>query len=164
VGGRVPEGLTVRAITAGDMESLEACLQQVALFTPTQRAIALEAFSAAAAGEADHLTCGLFSAEGALRGGSCFGPVPASQGAYVVYWLFVEPAWRRRGLGRLLIEFVEATARAAGGHMVVAETAGRPSYAGTRAFWAACGFREEAHLDDFYGPGDSVLFFVKRGP
>jgi hypothetical protein len=52
---------------------------------------------------------------------------------------------------------LEGTAR-----LIVVETAGRPDYAATRAFYEARGYRATATIPEFYGPGDDQVVFVKR--
>ncbi len=49
----------------------------------------------------------------------------------------------------------------AGGSRVYVETSSRPLYEPTRAFYLARGYREEARLPDFYGPGDAKVMYVK---
>jgi hypothetical protein len=48
-----------------------------------------------------------------------------------------------------------------GGLRVYAETSGRPQYEPTRAVYERLGFFREAHLKDFYAPGDDKVFYVK---
>ena len=45
--------------------------------------------------------------------------------------------------------------------LIVVETAGRPEYAGTRAFYEARGYRRVATIPDFYAPGDDQVVYVK---
>jgi hypothetical protein len=45
--------------------------------------------------------------------------------------------------------------------LIVVETAGRPDYRPTRAFYEARGYRRAAVIPDFYAPGDDQLVYVK---
>ena len=45
--------------------------------------------------------------------------------------------------------------------LIVVETAGRPEYAGTRAFYEARGYRAVSRIPDFYAPGDDQVVYVK---
>ena len=45
--------------------------------------------------------------------------------------------------------------------LIVVETAGRPDYARTRAFYEARGYRRTATIPDFYAPGDDLVVYVK---
>jgi GNAT superfamily N-acetyltransferase len=100
-------------------------------------------------------------ADGRTVGYACFGPIPATQAGYDLYWIVVAPDRRRSGLGRLLIGEVERLVRSRGGLRLYADTSGRPQYAPTRAFYEAVGYRREAVLKDFFAPGDDKLIFVK---
>jgi GNAT superfamily N-acetyltransferase len=100
-------------------------------------------------------------AEG-LAGYSCFGRIALTQASWDLYWIAVAPGGRGQGLGRRLLQASEAAVAAAGGRAVYAETSSRPLYAPTRAFYLACGYREAAHLADFYAPDDGKVIFEKR--
>ena len=98
---------------------------------------------------------------GELLGFACFGPIPCARGAYDLYWIVVRPDRQGGGLGRLLLTAAEARIAAAGGRRVYIDTSSRAQYAPTRAFYRACGFREEALLADFYDQGDGKTIFCK---
>jgi len=97
-------------------------------------------------------------------GYSCFGPIPATQSSYDLYWIAVHEDCRGGGIGRKLLAASEEAIREMGGRRVYAETSGRDQYRPTRAFYLACGYKEEAILEDFYAPGDAKHFFVKELP
>ena len=98
---------------------------------------------------------------GELLGFACFGPIPCTRGAYDLYWIVVRPDRQGGGLGRRLLTAAEARIAAAGGRRVYIDTSSRPQYAPTRAFYRACGFREEALLAGFYDQGDGKAIFCK---
>jgi hypothetical protein len=50
----------------------------------------------------------------------------------------------------------------AGGALILADTAAKPSYARTRAFYEAAGYALEARIRDYYAPGDDRLTYAKR--
>jgi ribosomal protein S18 acetylase RimI-like enzyme len=72
----------------------------------------------------------------------------------------VDPELQGTGIGTALLtemeRRLEGTAR-----LIVIETAGRPDYADTRAFYQARGYRPAATIADFYGPGDDQMILVK---
>jgi GNAT superfamily N-acetyltransferase len=159
---KIPQGFTLRQIVKADMPAVEACIRRIPNFSPKEVAIAIEVFDAAVDGDVEYRVAGLFTEAGAIQAGICFGQGPISQGMYLIYWLFVDPAAQKRGLGRLLVFHAEELIRAENGHMIVIETAGKHSYSNTRAFWERCDFREEARIADYYAPGDAIVFYVKR--
>ncbi|MBI4082213.1 MAG: GNAT family N-acetyltransferase [Candidatus Lambdaproteobacteria bacterium] len=98
---------------------------------------------------------------GRVVGYTCYGPIPGTVGSYDLYWIVVDPKMQGRGLGKELVARTEAAVRAAGGRRVYIETASRPQYAPTQAFYLGCGYRQEAFLPDFYAPGDGKLIYGK---
>ena len=156
-----PLGLEARSLSEFDYEDLERLFRRAEAFTEKEITVALEVFNAACVGDVDYRTLGLFARK-ELVGYVCYGPAPISEGTFIVYWMCVDPRYRRRGLGRYLLKRAEEEALNEKTRMVVIETSGKPSYRGTRLFWQACGYRLEAKIDDFYGPGDPILFYVKR--
>ena len=94
-------------------------------------------------------------------GYTCFGPIPATKYSYDLYWIAVHNDYRGTGIGRQLLEASEKAIKKMGGQRIYIETSGREQYQPTRAFYLACGYREEAVLKDFYAPDDSKFFFLK---
>jgi D-alanine-D-alanine ligase len=104
----------------------------------------------------------LFAEEGdRLLGYACFGPIPGSVHSFDLYWIAVAPGEQGRGIGRTLMAASERIMAGCGARRVYADTSSRPQYEPTRAFYLACGYREEAFLADFYAPGDGKVIFVK---
>lgn len=101
-------------------------------------------------------------ADGRTVGYACYGPTPCTTGSFDVYWIAVHEQHRGSGLGRALMERIEARIADSGGRRIFIDTSGRPLYAPTRAFYERCGYVEEARLHDFYGPGDDKIIYGKR--
>jgi ribosomal protein S18 acetylase RimI-like enzyme len=101
-------------------------------------------------------------ADGRLVGYACFGPTPATDGTYDLYWLAVDPAAQGRGTGRALVRDVERKLSARGGRLLVVETSSRADYAGTREFYARGGYTEAARVRDFYAPADDRILLTTR--
>lgn len=96
-----------------------------------------------------------------LLGYACFGPIPGSVHSFDLYWIAVDPGEQGRGIGRMLMAASERIMAGHGASLIYADTSSRPQYEPTRAFYLACGYREEAFLADFYAPGDGKVIFVK---
>lgn len=96
-----------------------------------------------------------------MLGYSCYGPIPGAPGRFDLYWLAVHPEAQGIGLGRELVRRTELAVLAAGGRLIYVETAGRPLYAPTRAFYERVGYRQVAELPDFYADGDAKIIYVK---
>jgi len=99
--------------------------------------------------------------DGRTVGYSCFGLIPATQYSYDLYWIAVHADWRSQGIGRQVLRASEDAIKKMGGRRVYVETSGRDQYKPTRAFYLSCDYNEEAHLVDFYAPGDAKFFYVK---
>jgi GNAT superfamily N-acetyltransferase len=99
---------------------------------------------------------------GRTLGYACFGPIACTRGSFDLYWIAVHADARGKGLGTTLLEESERQMRVAGGRRVYIETSSRPLYEPTREFYLARGYREEARLADFYGPGDAKVVYVKE--
>jgi len=80
----------------------------------------------------------------------------------VLWFLYVEPAWRRRGLGRALLEQVEAHGRELGATHVWLETS-NVNVPGVRAYnrlgYALCG--ADALYYGTYMPSETALYLAK---
>lgn len=96
-----------------------------------------------------------------LVGYACYGPTAGTEGAWDLYWIVVHPRAQGSGVGRVLADAVTAEMAAHGGTQLYAETASKPLYAPTRAFYAASGFVLQAVVPDFYAPGDAKQIWVR---
>ena len=90
---------------------------------------------------------------------------PTSAYAQELHVMGVLPAWRRRGIGRALVERAVTYTRAAGGELLHVKTLAPsdpdPGYAATRAFYEAMGFRPLEALPEVWGPEDPCLLLVR---
>ena len=146
-----------------DPAAIAALCRATGFFTAAEVAVAVElAEDRRTRGAASDYRFLLAEHDGALIAYACFGRVPMTQSAWDLYWIVVHPDAQRSGAGRALLDGLSATARAAGGTLLHAETAGRALYAPTRRFYAATGFILQAVLPDFYAPGDDKQIWVRR--
>jgi GNAT superfamily N-acetyltransferase len=81
---------------------------------------------------------------------------------WTLYWIAVNVARQRSGLGRRLMEFVEGDLRARNARLLLVETSSTALYEPTRQFYLRNGYEEYARLPDFYCDGDSKVIFGKR--
>ncbi len=97
----------------------------------------------------------------AVLGYACFGPHALAEGVWDLYWIAVDPNARSRGVGRALLDQVEATVASQHGRLILVETSGTPPYEAARRFYEACGYRYQAVIHDFYAVGDDLIIFGK---
>ena len=158
-----------------DRARVSQLLIATAAFSSEEVAVALEIFDETfgaacrperSAGSAlavpDYEFVGTYDDHEGLVGYACFGPTPATEGTYDLYWLAVDPAAQGRGAGRSLVQWVEQELGKHGGRLLVVETSSRPDYAHTREFYARGGYIEAARVRDFYAPADDRIILTTR--
>jgi len=96
-----------------------------------------------------------------IHGYACYGPVPLTQAAWDLYWIVIDQAAQRKGLGRLLLEYVERDVVKRGGQMLLIETSSQETYSATIRFYERRGYHLEARVRNFYRIGDDKLIFQK---
>ena len=106
----------------------------------------------------------LTGAEGRLAGYTCFGRIPGTVSSFDLYWIVVAPEWQRTGIGASLLAETECICAASGASRMYADTSSLPRYEAARRFYEANGYRREAFLPDFYGPGDGKVIYAKVLP
>jgi ribosomal protein S18 acetylase RimI-like enzyme len=150
----------LRPLSAADRRRIEEITRAVSVFRDDEVPVALEVFDGAIAGSPDYIALGAVLDE-RLVGWICWGPTPCTVGTYDLYWMAVDPAAQGGGIGAALVREMEG--RLAGSaRLIVVETAGRPDYRPTRAFYEARGYRKAAIIPDFYAPGDDQVVYVKH--
>ncbi len=92
----------------------------------------------------------------------CYGPTPATEGTFDLYWIAVSPNMQNQGIGKELLAYVENEILKQNGRLIIIETSSQPKYAPTHQFYTKNNYQIEARIKDFYRPGDNRLIFVKR--
>jgi ribosomal protein S18 acetylase RimI-like enzyme len=110
---------------------------------------------------ADYEFIGAFDGDD-LFGYACFGPTPATDRTYDLYWIAVHPEAQRAGAGAALMTEVERQLSERRARLVVIETSSRADYEPTRRFYHKRGYDEVARVRDFYAPGDDRVVLSKR--
>lgn len=151
----------IRAVRAEDRDVLAAILHGDASFRADERAVALELIDSALAVDPDYrVRVALVDAQ--VVGYACYGPTPMTAASFDLYWLVVDAAHRGRGLGRGLVEHVEAEIRVGGGGNVRIESSPAPVHAAARALYARLGYPVAVELAGFYGADEPLLIYYKR--
>jgi ribosomal protein S18 acetylase RimI-like enzyme len=149
----------LRPLSAADRRRIEEITRAVLVFRDDEVPVALEVFDGAVGGSPDYIALGA-TVDERLVGWICWGPTPCTLGTYDLYWMAVDPTMQGSGIGAALLRAMEG--RLAGSaRLIVVETAGRPDYRPTRAFYEARGYRKAAIIPDFYAPGDDQVVYVK---
>ena len=154
---------TLRPPSPSDRTRVADIVQATGVFRPEEVAIALEVLDSAVAKPGmDYHALGAYDELGLLLGFTCYGNTPCTEATWDLYWIAVDPAGHRRGVGRALMASTETAIATAGGRLVVVETSSRPDYGPTRAFYEALAYRATARIPDFYAAGDDLIVYTKR--
>jgi D-alanine-D-alanine ligase len=152
-----------REVTSTDPDRIRALTSGTGMFYPAEVDIAAElADERLSKGTASGYEFLFAEFEGRVAGYACFGPISLTVASWDLYWIAVDRAEQGRGIGAKLMAMVEHEVAASGGRQLYIETAGRPDYEPTRAFYLRLGYRITAELPDFYAPGDDKVIFFKR--
>lgn len=157
-----PSVVRLRALEPRDRATLEALLRGTQMFYEPELVVALELIDLGLTPGGGGYEFVVAELAGNAAGYACWGLNPMSDGVHDLYWIAVDRAQQKLGLGRKLLAHVEGAVRAAGGRSLMIETGGKPSYAPTRGFYLACGYQEVARLEDFFRIGDDKLMYSKR--
>lgn len=144
---------------------LEEIVRATGVFSPEEVDIALELFDEGVTSptiSGDYEFIGAFDGQNQLIGYACFGPTPATDRTFDLYWIAVHPLSQRSGAGALLMSEVERLLETRRARLLVVETSSRDDYAPTRSFYNKHGYEEAARLRDFYAPGDDRVVLTKR--
>ena len=141
-------GVLVRGMRPADRAPLARVLGRLCeqgSFTPEEARVALELIDVGLLpGQPDYrfLVAEVADApdtQGIVAGYACFGDAPMTDRVVDLYWIGIDPALQGRSIGRALLSEVERAVQASGGRMLIAETAGKPSYAATPGLLRANG-------------------------
>lgn len=154
--------LVTRDFSPADRAAVERLLVATGFFNAEELHVALElADDRLAHGPDSHYRFLVAKDADETVGYACWGPILGTLSSVDLYWIAVHPGSQGKGVGKALLAEAETWIRAEGYSRVYVETSGRAQYEPTRAFYLATGYRIDAVLEDFYGPGDGKYVFVK---
>jgi ribosomal protein S18 acetylase RimI-like enzyme len=154
--------ITLRVPHAADRRRIAEMVAATGVFRPDEINVALEVFEEAVAEPgADYFALGAFDEE-RLVGFTLWGPTPCTVATWDLYWIVVDSAAQRLGVGRQLMAATEEAIRANGGRLVVVETSSRSDYGPTRAFYESLDYRRAAHIPEYYAPEDDLVVYTRH--
>lgn len=149
-----------RRLTASAVERIEEIVRETGMFSDAEVRIARELLDdGLRRPDKSGYRFLVVRRHGEIAGYTCWGHIDGTAASYDLYWIAVDPAAHRTGLGTALLRATEDAIRTMGGERIYVETSGRPDYAPTRAFYERSGYARVAHLPDFYGPQDDKLIY-----
>jgi ribosomal protein S18 acetylase RimI-like enzyme len=151
---------SLRPVGRAQRARLERLTAATGLFRPDEVAIAVELLDDALAGDDAYRLLGAYQ-DDELLGYACWGPTPATNGTFDLYWIVVDPAWQGKRVGTELLRAVEDALTTGNARLIVVETSSRSDYAPTRAFYERRGYTAAARLPGYYAPGDDLVIYLK---
>ena len=152
----------IRPTTPDDVPALIALTVAAGLFPADETAVLDQMFADYFGGSINtgHL-CLTDDLDGSPCGVAYCSPAAATEGTVYLLLIAVRPDRQGQGHGAALLRQAEEALRASGRRLLLAETSGLPSFEGARAFYAKCGYEEEARIRDYYAAGDDMVAFRK---
>ncbi len=90
-----------------------------------------------------------------------YQPALAADRTWYLTMIAVRHDDQGKGRGTALMRHVEHALQTNGDRLLLVETSGLPDFERTRAFYAKCGYDQEARIRDFYALGDDMVLFRK---
>ncbi len=158
--------VSIRPMIRRDRDILLRIVRDTGMFTPAEVDVACELMDVYLdrPGQKDYILAVAADASDCPLGYVCYGPTPATDFTFDLYWIAVAPAVQHAGIGRTLLGFAERACHRLGGRLIVIETSSLEKYEPTRGFYLRNGYEIEARIKNFYAAGDDRLIFTRRFP
>jgi len=156
--------MELQPLIPDDREKISKLLRQGNVFNRGEIQVALEVIDEALneAGKKDYQVFCAFDTDRNLSGFICFGPIPMTERCYDLYWIMVDEASSRKGVGETLLGFMEEFVAREGARRIYVETSSTAPYQAARAFYEKHGYQLVCSLKDFYREGDHKMIFMKE--
>jgi GNAT superfamily N-acetyltransferase len=156
--------MELQPLIPDDREKISTLLLQGNVFNRKEIQVSLEVIDEAlnGAGRKDYQVFCAFDNDRNLVGFICFGPIPMTERCYDLYWLKVDEASSRKGVGGRLLGFMEECVAREGARRIYVETSSTAPYQAARSFYEKHGYQLVCSLKDFYREGDHKMIFMKE--
>lgn len=150
--------MKIRPSVSNDIPSLKQVADSTGLFPSDLLPDMMHGFLSEGDGNSLWLTC----EEDSRITGFCYAVQEAfTDGTWNMLALAVLPDRQGNGIGRAIVATLEKLLRDKNNRVLIVDTSGSESFAGTRSFYQRCGYTEEARIRDYWGPGDDKIVFWK---
>jgi GNAT superfamily N-acetyltransferase len=152
-----------KGIMSGDRKNIEEILRSSGFFYEFVIETALEIAdeTLAKGSEASGYYWLKVTDEGGVIAFANYGKNAFSTHSWDLYWIAVHQNSRNKKLGTVMLKAIEDDVKKLGGKILWIETSGRPLYASTEGFYRKNGYKLQASLTDFYGPGDPKQIYSR---
>ncbi len=152
----------IRRIISGDREYLCEMVKRVDEFTEEEKIVAIELIDESVKKDVeDNYITYVYLAENKVAGYYCIGKRALTDGVYDLYWIVVDPAVQRSGIGKRLLEHAERFVEKNDGRWLLIETSSMDIYSKTRNFYLRNFYTKVAQINDFYKEDDHLIIFGK---
>ena len=157
------DDVTIRPMDHADKPHILEAIKDTGMFSDAEHDVALELIDVFLT-KTDPKDYIIHVAEyaGSPVGYVCYGPTPATEGTFDLYWIAVSPKLHNKGIGKKLLKFTEEEVCRRAGRLLIIETSSQEKYAPTQNFYLRNGYVVEARIKDFYKVGDDRLIYTKR--
>lgn len=108
------------------------------------------------------ITCVYSEPENHVAGFINFGPAPITSGSWFIYWIAVDKDKQGEGIGQKLIEYAESYVKKQKGRIIYIETsANQAKFKPARQSYQKAGYKQVAHLKNYYKVGDGKYVYAK---
>jgi ribosomal protein S18 acetylase RimI-like enzyme len=154
----------IKPVQTRDRKGLSRLFRQRGAFNENEIQVALEVVDEALRRpeKGDYYAFCAVNGHGTLAGYICFGPIPMTEGCYDLYWIAVDEAFSRRGIGGELLGFMEEFVIKKEARRIYVDTSSTHPYEPARSFYEKHGYRVACLLEDFYRKGDHKVILMKE--
>jgi ribosomal protein S18 acetylase RimI-like enzyme len=89
-------------------------------------------------------------------------PEKLTEGTYNLYLIATHKIHQGKGIGSIMMEYLENYLKSLGARVLIVETSGLPAFELTRKFYDNCSYTREARIRDFYREGEDKIVFWKK--
>ncbi len=155
--------IAIRPIAAQDRAQLLQLVEKQANFNAQEVEVAIEVIDDTLdPAKNDYCILVAVHEDQEVVGFICYGDIPMTERRFDLYWVAVDPALGRQGIGRLLLARMEAELSAQGSAKVYVDTSSTPGYDSARGFYEKNGYQVACVLHDFYRDGDDKVIYLKE--
>ena len=155
--------ITIRPIKAQDRSQLLELVRLQKNFTAQEVEVAIEVIDDTLDPAKNDYSILVAVNEGqGVVGFICFGEIPMTRRRFDLYWVAVDPALGRQGVGRRLLARMETELIEQGPAKVYVDTSSTPGYDPARTFYEKNGYQVACVLHDFYRDGDDKVIYLKE--
>jgi ribosomal protein S18 acetylase RimI-like enzyme len=153
--------VNIRPIIHEDRAQLIDIIKQQVNFLQCEIDIATEVIDATFNPADDYQALAAVDKEQHVLGFISFGPIPLTENRFDIYWIAVDPAKGRHGIGTLLLREMEKRLQQAGSGHIYVETSSTKGYTPAQLFYEKNNYQLISQLKDFYRNGDDRMIFRK---